>query len=100
MHGETFTLTANGATVADIIAGVPVLLPNQDLTVTEATIVRWLKKVGEQVTMGEPVVEVETAKSVFPVESPAAGVLAETLAVEGATIAMTQRLGTIQPLSN
>jgi 2-oxoisovalerate dehydrogenase E1 component len=82
------------------VVGVPVLLPNQDLTVTEATIVRWLKKVGEQVTMGEPIVEVETAKSVFAVESPAAGVLAETLASEGATVDMAQSLGTIQPLSN
>lgn len=82
------------------IAGVPVLLPNQDLTVTEATVVRWLKKVGEQVKLGEPLVEVETAKSVFSVESPAAGTLAETLASEGATVTMTQSLGTIQPLSN
>jgi 2-oxoisovalerate dehydrogenase E1 component len=74
---------------------VPVLLPNQDLTVTEATVVRWLKKVGQPVAAGEHIVEVETAKSVFAVESPATGVLAETLALDGATVAMTQTLGTI-----
>lgn len=78
-------------------AGVPILLPNQDLTVTEATVVRWLKKVGDPVVVGEPIVEVETAKSVFAVESPTAGVLAETLAGQGATVAMTQCLGKIRP---
>jgi 2-oxoisovalerate dehydrogenase E1 component len=80
--------------------GVPVLLPNQDLTVTEATIVRWIKKAGDPVTLGEPIVEVETAKSVFAIESPATGVLAETLANQGATVAMTQCLGKIRPIAN
>ena len=40
------------------------MMPNQDLTVTEGTVVRWLKKTGETVQLNEIVVEVETAKAV------------------------------------
>ena len=77
--------------------GLPVLMPNQDLTVTEGTVVRWLKQVGDSVKLNEAIVEVETAKAIVPVESPAAGRLAEILAREGATVQMSQPLGTVQP---
>jgi 2-oxoisovalerate dehydrogenase E1 component len=77
--------------------GVPVMMPNQDLTVTEGTVVRWLKQVGDSVALNEIIVEVETAKAVVAVESPAAGTLAEVLAEEGAIIQMGQPLATIQP---
>lgn len=76
---------------------LPVLMPNQDLTVTEGTVVRWLKQVGDSVELNEVIVEVETAKAVVPVESPAAGKLGEILAKEGETIQMSQPLGTVQP---
>ena len=76
---------------------VPVMMPNQDLTVTEGTVVRWLKQVGDSVALNEIIVEVETAKAVVPVESPAAGTLAEVLAEEGAIIQMGLPLATIQP---
>ena len=48
--------------------------------VTEATIVNWLKQVGDEVEAGEPLVEVETAKSTVEVESPASGTLDEIVA--------------------
>jgi 2-oxoisovalerate dehydrogenase E1 component len=72
-------------------------MPNQDLTVTEGTVVRWLKQVGDSVKLNEVIVEVETAKAIVPVESPAAGRLAEILAREGVTVQMSQPLGTVQP---
>ena len=55
--------------------GIPIMMPNQDLTVTEGTVVRWAKRLGEPVSLNELIVEVETAKAVVPVESPGDGVL-------------------------
>jgi 2-oxoisovalerate dehydrogenase E1 component len=72
-------------------------MPNQDLTVTEGTVVRWLKQVGDAVKMNEVVVEVETAKAVVPVESPVDGRLVEILASEGVVIEMSHTLGIVQP---
>lgn len=82
--------------------GVPIFLPNQDLTVTEATIVQWLKAVGAQVEAGEEILEAETAKSVFRVESPAAGVLVSVLAQPGEVVSLpaNRPLGVIQPQAN
>ena len=76
--------------------GVPLIMPNMDLIITEATIVAWLKKVGDPVRLGEAIVEIETDKAVTNVESPADGVLAEILAGEGAVVPLGQRLGTIR----
>ena len=50
---------------------VAVKLPEISMGVTEATIVRWLKAVGDRIEAGEPLVEVETAKSTVEVEAPA-----------------------------
>ncbi len=75
---------------------VPLVMPNMDLTITEATVVKWLKHPGEPVRAGEPIVEMETDKAVVPIESPADGRLVEILAPEGATVALGQRLGTIE----
>ena len=80
------------------VPGLPVMMPNQDLTVTEGTVVRWLKQVGDSVKLNEVIVEVETAKAIVPVESPSTGKLAEILAREGVTVQMTQPLGTVQPV--
>ena len=79
------------------VTGVPIVMPNQDLTVTEATVVRWLKKVGDTVKLGETIVEVETEKAIVPVESPVDGTLASIQAAENSVIAMTESLGTVQP---
>jgi 2-oxoisovalerate dehydrogenase E1 component len=76
--------------------GIPIMLPNQDLTVTEATIVRWLKKIGDDLRAGEEIVEVETAKSTFPVEAPARGILRGIHAPEGSVVRMDQPLGELE----
>lgn len=65
--------------------GTPLMLPNQDLTVQEATVQKWLKRVGDEVKEGEPVVEVETDKAVVEVEALASGTLVEILVQEGET---------------
>jgi dihydrolipoamide dehydrogenase len=55
---------------------VEVLMPKLDMTMEEATIIRWLKQEGEWVEKGEPILEIMTEKIVMEVEAPASGILA------------------------
>lgn len=50
-------------------------LPQFGMGMSEATIVRWRKSTGEHVTEGEPLIDVESAKSVNEVVAPATGIL-------------------------
>jgi 2-oxoisovalerate dehydrogenase E1 component len=77
--------------------GIPLIMPNMDLTITEGTVIGWLKKIGDPVVKGEGVIEVETDKAVVAVEAPSAGRLAEMLVKEGTVVKLGQPLGTIQP---
>jgi 2-oxoisovalerate dehydrogenase E1 component len=77
--------------------GVPLIMPNQDLTITEGTIVGWLKQVGQSVAAGEGVVDIETDKATFSVEAPLDGTLVEILAGEGTVVLLGQQIGTIRP---
>jgi 2-oxoisovalerate dehydrogenase E1 component len=100
-NGQTASPTPPAKTVSPAparskIAGVPVIMPNMDLIITEATVVTWFKKPGEVVCKGEPLLEIETDKAVSQVESPADGVLAEILADAGAVVPLGQQLGTIR----
>ena len=62
---------------------VKVVMPKWGTGMNEGTIVRWMKSVGDAVGAGEPLVEIETAKSVQELEAPASGVLSEILLAEG-----------------
>ena len=89
---------ATAPAVKNTIAnGVPIVMPNQDLTVTEGVVMRWLKALGERVALGEGVVEVETSKTLVEIESPAAGVLASQDEPAGKTILLGTPLGHIVP---
>jgi 2-oxoglutarate dehydrogenase E2 component (dihydrolipoamide succinyltransferase) len=77
------------------VAGVPLVMPNQDLTITEARVLQWLKQVGDSVAKDEPVVEVETDKAVMTVDAPIAGKLAEIVAPAESVVLLGQQLGTI-----
>jgi len=70
-------------------------LPKSGMGIEEAKVVRWLKNVGEQVTRGEVLVEVETAKAIQEVESPVSGTLVEIAAAVGETVPVHARLGVI-----
>jgi pyruvate dehydrogenase E2 component (dihydrolipoamide acetyltransferase) len=52
-----------------------VVMPKLGLTMTEATLVEWLKAEGDQVEKGEPLFVLESDKSMLEIESPASGVL-------------------------
>ena len=65
------------AAPAAAAAGIEVVLPALGESVTEGTVTRWLKEVGEQVEVDEPLVEVSTDKVDTEVPSPVAGTLLE-----------------------
>jgi pyruvate dehydrogenase E2 component (dihydrolipoamide acetyltransferase) len=72
------------------------LVPQLSSTMETARVIRWLKKPGDSVRTGEPLVEVETDKSAIDVESPADGVLSEVLVHEGENVAVGGSLGRLR----
>lgn len=60
-----------------------ITMPQLSDTMTEGTLVKWLKKEGDAIKEGDTVAEVETDKAVMPMESFESGVLAATLVGEG-----------------
>ena len=60
-------------------------LPKLADTLVEGTVTRWLKRAGERVSRGEPLVEVETDKVNSELESPVDGVVTEIVVAEGET---------------
>jgi len=71
------------------------VVPTLGESVTEATVSKWLKKVGEAVKADEPVVELETDKVSVAVPSPESGVLSEIKIQEGTTVKVGAILGSI-----
>jgi len=65
-----------------------ITLPQLGETVTEGTITRWFKKVGDTIAADEPLFEVSTDKIDTEVPSPIAGVLTEIRVAEGETVAV------------
>ncbi len=63
-----------------------IVLPQWSMGMADGTIVRWLKREGEQVTQGEPLAEVEAAKVTSEVEAEVAGVVVRILVAEGETV--------------
>jgi 2-oxoglutarate dehydrogenase E2 component (dihydrolipoamide succinyltransferase) len=72
-----------------------IVVPALGESVTEATIAKWFKSVGETVAVDEPLVELETDKVTVEVNAPAAGTLSEIAAEEGSEVEVGGLLGTI-----
>jgi pyruvate dehydrogenase E2 component (dihydrolipoamide acetyltransferase) len=72
-----------------------VTLPALGESVTEGTVTRWLKKVGDRVEMDEPLLEVSTDKVDTEIPSPIAGVIEAILVAEDETVAVGAALVTI-----
>ena len=77
------------------MAIVEVKVPQLSESVAEATLMTWKKKPGEIVAMDEILIEVETDKVVLEVPAPAAGVMAELVEADGATVASEQVIARI-----
>jgi len=76
-------------------SGTSVKLPEMGESVTEGTVTRWLKAVGDDVAVDEPLVEVSTDKVDTEVPSPVAGTLLEISVGEDETIEVGGQLGII-----
>jgi pyruvate dehydrogenase E2 component (dihydrolipoamide acetyltransferase) len=63
-----------------------VVMPQMGESIAEGTIVRWIKKVGDQVDRDEPLFEISTDKVDAEIPSPAAGVLLDIQVKEGETV--------------
>ncbi|HEX3375106.1 MAG TPA: 2-oxoglutarate dehydrogenase, E2 component, dihydrolipoamide succinyltransferase [Edaphobacter sp.] len=66
--------------------GTEVLMPQMGESITEGTITKWLKKVGDTVQRDEPIFEISTDKVDAEIPSPVAGVLSEIKVPEGSTV--------------
>ena len=68
------------------MARVDVIMPQMGESITEGTLSRWMKKVGDEVKRDEPIFEISTDKVDAEIPAPSAGVLAEITVQEGQTV--------------
>ena len=73
-----------------------VLMPQMGESITEGTVTKWLKKVGDRVGKDEPLFEISTEKVDAEIPSPVAGVLAKVLVSEGQTVAVREVVAQIE----
>ncbi|MGE5407170.1 MAG: biotin/lipoyl-containing protein, partial [Syntrophothermus sp.] len=63
-----------------------IVMPRLSDSMEEGTILHWMKQVGEEIAVGEEIVEIETDKANMAYEADVAGTLTEILAQEGDTL--------------
>ena len=68
------------------MARIDVIMPQMGESITEGTMSRWMKKVGDAVKRDEPIFEISTDKVDAEIPAPNAGVLAEVIVTEGQTV--------------
>ncbi|WP_040821039.1 biotin/lipoyl-containing protein, partial [Nocardia jiangxiensis] len=83
------------AAPAPAASGTSVKMPELGESVTEGTVTRWLKQVGDSVEVDEPLLEVSTDKVDTEIPSPVAGTLLEISANEDDVVAVGGQLGVI-----
>ena len=74
---------------------IQIMVPTLGESVTEATVAKWLKQVGDTVDVDEPLVELETDKVSLEVPAPVAGVLTEILVADGVDVEVGAVLGSV-----
>jgi pyruvate dehydrogenase E2 component (dihydrolipoamide acetyltransferase) len=74
---------------------VDVVMPQMGVSVSEGTITRWAKAVGETIEADETIVEISTDKVDTEIPSPATGVVQELFAAEGETVPVNTRIAVI-----
>jgi 2-oxoglutarate dehydrogenase E2 component (dihydrolipoamide succinyltransferase) len=74
-----------------------VVMPQMGVSVSEGTVTKWLKQVGEAVGRDEPLLEISTDKVDTEVPSPAEGVVAQILVQEGETVEVGTVVALISP---
>src|SRR5579875_2200560 len=84
------TSASNGASAPTPAPGpgTDILMPQMGESITEGTLTKWLKKVGDTVQRDEPIFEISTDKVDAEIPSPAAGTLTEIKVPEGSTVSI------------
>jgi pyruvate dehydrogenase E2 component (dihydrolipoamide acetyltransferase) len=72
-----------------------IVMPRLSDSMEEGTILTWMKQVGDEVAVGDELVEIETDKANMAYESDVAGTLTEILAQEGDTLAIGERIAVV-----
>jgi len=75
--------------------GTEVLMPQMGESITEGTLTKWLKKIGETVARDEPIFEISTDKVDAEIPSPVAGTLTEIKVQEGQTVTVNSVVAVI-----
>ena len=78
------------------MANFELIMPKMGESITEATILKWLKKPGDAIKQDEAVLEIATDKVDSEVPSPVSGVLGEVLFNEGDVVAVGKAVAIIQ----
>jgi pyruvate dehydrogenase E2 component (dihydrolipoamide acetyltransferase) len=76
-------------------SGTPVTMPALGESVTEGTVTRWLKQVGDTVEADEPLLEVSTDKVDTEIPSPVAGTVVEIVVAQDETVKVGAKLATV-----
>src|ERR1700693_1579258 len=79
---------------ANLLTSMPIAIemPKLSDTMTEGTLVRWLKKVGDNIAVGDVLAEVETDKATLEMEAFDEGVLTEIYVQDGNKVEVGQKL--------
>src|SRR4051794_24355845 len=72
-----------------------VVMPQMGESITEGTITKWMKQVGDKIERDEPLLEISTDKVDAEIPSPAAGVLLEIRNQEGETVEVNHVIAVI-----
>ena len=74
---------------------IEIRVPTIAASATKASIGRWFKRIGDPVSVGEPLVEIETEGATVEVPAPVTGVLSGVHLTDGETVEAGTLLGTI-----
>ncbi|MEO8635862.1 MAG: dihydrolipoamide acetyltransferase family protein [Gemmatimonadales bacterium] len=78
------------------MARIDIIMPQMGESITEGTLSKWMKQVGDDVKRDEPIFEISTDKVDAEIPSPEAGVLAEVLVQQGQTVAVNTVVARIE----
>jgi len=81
--------------IRNYMAQIELLMPKMGESIMEATILSWLKSVGDQIKLDESILEIATDKVDTEVPSPASGILSQVLFNEGDTVEVGQPIAII-----
>jgi pyruvate dehydrogenase E2 component (dihydrolipoamide acetyltransferase) len=76
---------------------IDVVMPQMGVSVSEGTVTRWLKQIGDPIAADETLLEISTDKVDTEIPSPGSGVVQQILVQEGETVEVGTKLATIAP---